>query len=452
MKKGSILFVAALSSFLTSFMASAVNIALPAISGEFGIDVGMLGWIAKAYLLTSAVFLVPFGRIADIYGRKKIFTYGILVFAISSLLLSLSSSSMMLILLRVGQALGAAMTASTVTAILTSVFSLKERGKVLGIYLSAVYLGLSLGPFLGGSLTHFFGWRSIFLSNGLLGLVVIAMMVLKIQEEWRETKGEKFDLVGSILYGVSLTSLIYGLSLLPAIPGVGFTLASGFLFFVFVKWELREKTPILDISLFRRNSTFTLSSVASLISYSATYAISYVLSLYLQYVKGLPPQHAGLVLASQAVTQTLFAPIGGKLSDRFEPRFVASLGLGCMATGLFLLTVLDQGTSLEFIVGILVLVGMGAALFSSPNTNAIMSSVEKRFYGVASGMVGTMRYIGQSFSISITTLILTVYLGQNQITPEYYPNFFTSIHVTFLIMTALSLSALVASLIRGKIR
>jgi MFS family permease len=194
------LWIVTLSSFLTPFDISSVNIALPSIGKEFSMDAISLGWVATAYLLASAMFLVPFGRVADIYGRRKIFTIGIFVFTVASFSMILSRSAMMLIIFRLFQGIGSAMIFGTGIALLTSIFSAQERGKILGINVAAVYLGLSVGPFLGGFLTLHFGWRSIFLVNIPLGVMIVAFTSLKLKGEWAEAKGEKFDLTGSIIY------------------------------------------------------------------------------------------------------------------------------------------------------------------------------------------------------------------------------------------------------------
>jgi len=446
------LLVATLASFLAPFMISSVNIALPSIGSEFAIDAVLLSWVTASYLLASAMFLVPFGRIADIYGRKRIFTYGISIYTISCLLLTISTSATLLISFRFLEGVGSAMILSTGVAILTSVFPAGERGKALGISVAAVYLGLSLGPFLGGLLTHNLGWRSIFLVNVPMGLTIFVFVFWKLKGEWAEAKGEKFDFTGSSIYSLMLIAIMYGLSLLPAMSGAWLILMGAFGIFAFVRWEMKMESPVLDVNLFRNNRVFSFSNLAALINYSATFAVSFLLSLYLQYIKGLSPQNAGLILVSQPVVQAIFSPFAGWLSDRIEPRIVASMGMALTAVGLSMFTILDEKTTLEFIVVSLILLGFGFALFSSPNTNAVMSSVGKKFYGVASATLGTMRLIGQMLSMGIATLIFAIYIGRVQITPEYYSLFLTSVELAFIIFAALCFGGIFASLVRGKVR
>lgn len=449
------LYVVTLTAFLTPFDGSAVNIALPSIGKEFSMDAVSLGWVATAYLLASAMFLVPFGRVADIYGRKKIFTLGIFVFTAASFSMVLCRSGAMLICLRIVQGFGSAMIFSTGVALLISVFPAQERGKALGINVAAVYLGLSVGPFLGGLLTSHFGWRSIFLVNVPLGLLAIALVSFKLREEWAEAQGEKFDFSGSIIYCFSLIAIIYGFSSFSqwgAVVSSSLILAGLLGIFAFIAWEMKVKNPILNIDLFRGNRVFVLSNLAAFIHYGATFAVAFFLSLYLQYIKNLSPQSAGTILVFQPVVMAVCSPFAGRLSDRIEPRVVASMGMALTAAGLFLLAFLQGDTTLEFVIADLILLGLGFGLFSSPNTNAVMSSIEKRFYGVASGTLGTMRLTGQMLSMGIAMLIFAVHIGHTQITPEYFPLLLKSTRSAFILFGIFCLGGVFASLARGKVR
>ncbi len=447
-----VLLVTTLSSFLAPFMGSSVVIGLPAIEKEFSMNAVALSWVSLSYLLAAAMFLVPFGKIADIHGRKKIFKYGILIDIAASLLLSISTNEIELIFLRIIQGIGAAMIFGTGIAILTSVYPPGERGKALGITVAGVYTGLSLGPVIGGILTQEFGWRSIFLSYVPLELIIIVLTYLELKDEWADAKGEKLDLVGSTIFGFSLISIMYGFSLLPEIRGTELVLFSFIGFVVFVRWELRVKNPVLETHLFKNNPVFTFSILAALINCSATFAVGFFLSLYLQDIKGFNPEGAGLVLVAQPIVMAAFSPIAGRLSDKIEPRIVASIGMAFTTFGLLLFTFLNENTTIEYIVISLILLGFGFALFSSPNTNAIMSSVEKRFYGVASATLGTTRLMGQMLSIGIATMILAIYLGKAEISPEKYSLFLSSVKVAFIIFAVFCFAGIFASLARGKIR
>ncbi len=447
-----VLLVASLSSFLTPFMGSAVNIALPEIGREFGMDAVMLNWVATSYLLASAIFLLPFGRVADIYGRKKVFIYGIGIFTCSSLLVACCPSAGMLIGLRVFQGMGSAMIFGTGVAMLTSVFPAGERGRALGITIAAVYLGLSLGPFLGGVLTEQLGWPSVFLAVVPLGLIVFVGAVWKLEGEWADARGEAFDFAGSVLFGLALIGLMYGFSQLPSLTGAGMICAGVVLLLLFVRLELHTPSPLMDVRLFRDNRVFAFSNLAALINYSATFGVSFLLSLFLQYIKGFSAQTAGLVMVAQPLVMTAFSPLAGRLSDRVEPRLVASAGMALTSGGLLLLALLGSGTPIWFIVMSLLIIGLGFALFSSPNTNAVMGSVEKRFYGIASASLATMRLTGQMISMGIVLIVFAVYLGRVEITPEYHPAFIFGVRTAFLTFAVLCMLGTGASLVRGRVR
>lgn len=447
-----VLIVSTFAAFLTPFMGSSVNVALPAIGAEFSMDVISLSWVASSYLISTAMFIVPFGRFADIYGRKQIFTYGIGLFTFTTFLSAVSPSGMFLVGARFLEGIGSAMIYGTGIAMLTSVYPKEERGKVLGINVTSVYVGLALGPFIGGLITHAFGWRWIFLIIVPMGIFILWIIFAKLGNEWADARGEAFDVKGSVLYSVMLLALMYGFSQLPNPAGFVFITLGVLVFIAFVVLEMRIQSPVLDINLFRNNRTFAFSNLAALINYGATFAIGFLLSLYLQYIKGLTPSAAGLILITQPVIQALFSPSAGKLSDRIEPRLVASAGMTVTVAGLILLSFIEEETPLTYIIVSLALLGFGFALFSSPNTNAVMSSVERKFYGVASGMVATMRTTGMMFSMGIATMIFAIYLGNIPISPEYYYLFIKSVQTVFMLFSILCGIGVFASLARGKVQ
>ncbi len=447
----SVLLVALFSGFLTPFDGSAVNIALPTMGSEFHLDALMLSWIATSYLLASAVFLVPFGRIADIFGRKRVFLSGIVTFTLSSLGMTMVPDGTLLIMIRIIQGIGSAMIFGTGVSMLTSVFPPRERGKVLGLYVTSVYLGLSAGPMLGGFLTAYLGWRSIFWINVPIGILIMYLILRYLKTDWADSHGEPFDLTGSLIYSCSLVFVMYGFSSLPDYSGVFMIIAGLFGFFLFIRYELRIPFPVLDLHLFLQNRPFTFSNLAALINYSATYAIAFLLSLDLQITRGFTPAHAGLILITQPIMQALISPFSGRLSDRVEPAYVSSAGMGLTTLGLFLLVFLDPDTPLWYYFGVLLLLGAGFGLFTSPNTNAVMGSVEKKDYGVASGILATMRLLGQTFSMGIAMMLLAIYVGPVEITTDLAIPFENAMHSGFIFFTVVCFAGIFFSLVRGRI-
>jgi EmrB/QacA subfamily drug resistance transporter len=443
------LFVAAISAFIAPFLGSAVSLALPTIGREFQMDAVTLGWISTAYLLVAAIALVPIGRLGDIHGRKRVWLWGISIYTLFSLLCAASPSGNWLIVFRCLQAVGGTLIFGSGMAILTSVYPRAERGKALGINVAAVYAGLSVGPFLGGMLTDQWGWRSIFLVTVPLGLIAIGLILWQLKGEWAEARGERFDVVGTILYSLALIALMYGVSVLPALHGASLAVGGAAGLVAFVWWELRTATPVLDVKLFRGNLVFTLGNLTALVNYAATIAVTFLLSLYLQYVQGLSPALAGFILVSQPVVMTAVSLLAGRLSDRVEPRLVVAVGMGLTAAGLFALTTLSYVTPLWFVVAVLVVLGLGFGLFASPNTNAVMSAVESRFFGVAAGILGTMRLTGQMVGMGATMTVFAFYLGQQPIAADTLPAFLAALQTACLLFAVLSCGGVLASLVRA---
>jgi EmrB/QacA subfamily drug resistance transporter len=446
-----LLLATTLSSFLTPFMGSAVNVALPFMAKELSMTALSLSWVATSFILAAAITLVPLGRLADTYGRKKIFLYGAIVFTAASGLCAWSPTQTFLIAVRIIQGIGGAMIFSTGTAMLVSAYPAGDRGKILGINIAAVYIGLTIGPFIGGLLTEHLGWRYIFIFTAILGIIIILSVAAMIKEEWSGTKGEGFDFAGSMLYAIALFAIMYGFSLLPTwraglLIGLG-VLCLGF----FIFQQLKQPSPLLDIRLFLDNKVFAFSNLAALINYCATFAVTFLLSLYLQHIKMLTPSQTGIILVAAPFMQAFFSPLAGRLSDRLEPQIIASIGMALNVIGLIPLIFINNDTSIHYIVFCLILLGLGFALFSSPNVNATMSAVENKFYGIASATLGTMRLTGQMFSMGITMLVFAVILGNHPISQANNPLLLKSIQIIFTLLAVICCGGIFASLARGKV-
>jgi len=447
--KVAVLISICITSLTGAFMFSAINVALPSIQRDFSADAVMLSWTVMGTWLASAVALIPMGRLGDIYGRKKIFMTGMVFFAITTLLSGLATSVHMLIIMRVFQGVASSMRVAVAMAILTSVYPAEERGKALGISAASVYIGLSSGPFFGGIITQHLGWRYIFFLTVPLTVFLFLIALWKLKGEWADAKGEKFDVPGCVLYGVSLVLFIYGASLIPNVHATWLILMGIIGMTIFVFWEKHVKIPVFNVLLFSRNRVFAFSSIATLISYASVAATAFLLSLYLQYIKGFSPQSAGFILLSQPIVQATFSPLAGKLSDKIEPGIIASIGMTITVIGLFSCLFLGYQTSLPYITGILMFLGLGLALFSSPNSNAIMGSVDKRDYGIASGMVATMRTVGMVISLAFVAVLFSILIGRAEIIPEKYPALMKSIRFAFASFSGLCAIGIFFSMVRA---
>ncbi|WP_431061664.1 MFS transporter [Methanobacterium sp.] len=448
--KMTVLLVATIASFLTPFMASSVNVALPVIANELTVNAILLSWITTSFLLTSAMLAVPFGRIADIYGMKRIFIIGIIIFTIATFMASLSPFVEFLIFSRVLQGVGSSMIFVTGLAIISSVFPPSEMGRAIGINVTAVFIGLVMGPVLGGLFTQYLGWRSIFYLMVPLGILVTILVIFKLKgREWAGCKGEKLDKIGSLLYALSLLLVLVGFSQITILIGKIMLVLGIISLIAFVLWELRTPQPVLEMRLFIKNRKFAFSNLAALISFTGTFAVVFLLSLYLQFIRGLDPRAAGLVLATQTLFMAFMSPVAGRLSDRYESRILASIGMTITTVGLIIFSFLNADTSFYVILFSLVLLGIGAGIFSTPNTHAVMNSVKKRYFGVASATISTMRIVGQTLSMGMVLVIFSIYVGAVQFNPGNYPQLLQSISTAFTISAILGFIAIFASLARN---
>lgn len=449
-KQVSILLIISITSFMGTFLISSINIALPSIEKSLGMDAVMLSWVVTSFLLSTAMFLLPVGRWGDNSGIGKLYKIGLIIFTLGSIACALAPTGKWLIVARFFQGIGAAFTNTTGQAILVSAFPPQHRGRVIGISVSSVYLGLSFGPFFGGMLTQQLGWHSIFVVSALLGLIstLIAFRFLD-KDEVQHNKSGNMDFKGLITFMLGLVCLVYGSSQIPDTKGwliMGGGLLSLVLFWII---ETKEKIPVIDTKMYTKNRLFAYSNLAALINYCATAAIVFFLSLYLQKVQQLTPQQAGLILIAQPIMMTVFSPFVGRLSDKFEARYFATIGMAMCSIGLASMAFLTSETPHWIIVSILLWVGLGFALFSSPNMNIIMSSVDRSQYGQASGSAASMRIIGQIISMTIVTLLFAGMFGGNGINEVTNSIFLKAMKWGFLTFAGISLVGIYFSVKRS---
>jgi EmrB/QacA subfamily drug resistance transporter len=444
------LFFLCMANVLVPFMSSAINLALPQIGDSLSMGMVSQSWISAIYLISTAIFQVPFARLGDIFGRKKIFILGLALFSISTIACGLSPSGLTLIILRALSGVGSAMLFGTNMAILVSIFPPQSRGKAIGINTATVYFALASGPFLGGLITQNLSWHWVFFIIGFLGIIVTACSLFTFKTEWAESKGSRFDYLGSLIYAAGLFGLIFGFTQLPA--PLGFVLlALGMASLVgFIFYELKNKQPVFDVRIFKGNKVFGLSCLSALINYASTSAVGFMMSLYLQYVRGFPPQTAGLMLIIQAIVQCIVSLYAGRLSDKINPSTLATIGMGIIVVDLVGLIFISSETSMYLIAVLLFVMGLGFGLFSSPNSNVIMSSVEKKYYGQASATMGTMRNAGQALSMGIATMTIALFVGNNAITPDLFLHFMKSFRLTFIVCVVLCVAGTYASSFRMK--
>lgn len=441
------IFVVSVVQFLTPFMMSAVGVALPAIGKEFAAGAAQLGQVEMVYILAVALVMLPAGRMGDIHGRKRIFVAGFVLFTVATLLLALAPTIGTFILCRFLQGAGASMVTATSVAILSAVIPPSKRGKAMGIAVAAVYLGLSAGPTLAGFMVSHLGWRWIFFFALPLELASLALTLTRLQGEWKGAEGMPFDWVGALVYMAALFALIFGATHLK-----GGSLSAGLLaggvagIIAFLAWEAKSASPILDVRLLLENRVFAMSNLATLINYAASFGVTFFFSLYLQQVKGLSPKHAGLILVTQPLLQAVLSPLSGRLADTLPPARIATFGMGLCTVALGLCATIRAESPIHFIIAILILLGLGFALFSSPNMTSVMGSVTPKDYGIASSLIATMRTVGMLAAMTVITFLLTLFMGEASVTPDTASSYVEAMRTGFLLFSGLSAAGIFCSM------
>ena len=446
MEKRNIIFTSVITSFITTFMGSALNLSIPDLETEFNADAKTVGWVVTIYMLTCASLAVPFGRIADKINRKKILALGTLIFSVSSAFAAISWKMWVLLAFRLLQGVGASMIFCTNIAILVGAFDDSHRGRVLGYSTCANYAGLSAGPVLGGILNYNFGWRSLFISTAVISVVALYWIICKLPKgEYQENSIRNVsdginnrDIEGNISFVVSIVMMMYGLSTLKSVNIAPFILGAGIIvFIVFIRIELKTENPVVNVRMFKDNLPYCLSNFAALLNYGSTFSVSYLLSIYLQVIKDYTSQRAGLLLITSTVVMAVISPIAGRISDKFSPYMLSSVGMALCAGSLGLLAFLPSDAGTIQIIVILFISGAGSALFSSPNTNAVMASVGRKDYSVASSILSTMRSVGHTASMAVVTAVVSLKLGDSSLSDAEPGILMETIHTAFLIFALL---------------
>jgi EmrB/QacA subfamily drug resistance transporter len=434
---------------MSALDGSVVNTLLPVLARELHATVAGIEWVSTVYLLVVSGLLLGFGRAGDLYGNKRLYVAGFFVFVIGSALCGLAPTAKALIALRAVQAIGAAMLFANSPAILTKTFPPEQRGRALGALGTFTYLGLTVGPSLGGWLTSAFGWRIVFYINVPVGALALLLAVRFIPHDKLEARAERFDIAGAILFMVGLVALLGALNEGHALGWTSprivvlFVVAVALLF-VFVRVELKAKSPMLDLTLFR-NRIFAASTTSALLNYCCVYSVLFVIPFLLIQGRNLTPQHAGLVLTAQPIVMAIVAPFSGSMSDRVGSRGPATLGMLVLTLGLVLLAFSVRSGTLPILALCLGVIGLGVGMFVSPNNSALMGAAPRGRQGIASGVLATARNAGMVMGIGISGAVLTTVMTQG----DGYMSLAAGVRAALLVAAGLSAAGAATSLVRG---
>ncbi|MFN2151237.1 MAG: MFS transporter [Anaerolineales bacterium] len=448
-RKWWVLIAIGTGSFMSALDASVVNTVLPVVRQAFNSDVAAIEWVVTVYLLVLSGLLLTFGRLGDLRGHKSIYVWGFGIFVLSSVLCGAAWSAPVLVVFRGVQAIGGAMLASNAPAIVTGNFPAEQRGRAFGLVSTMTYLGLTVGPSLGGWLTHAFGWRTIFYINVPVGMLAVALSLYFIPKDAPSESGQRFDLFGAAVFMAGLTTLLLGLNKgadwgWTSASVLGLLLGSLVLLFIFIQIERRSPAPMLDLSLFRV-PLFSTSAISAVLNYICVYSITFLLPFYLIQGRGLNPAQAGLLLTVQPILMAISAPISGALSDRIGSRGPGMVGMGALAAGLLILSRLGSDSSLWLVVLGLVVAGLGTGTFISPNTSALMGAAPKSRQGIASGVQGAARNFGMVLGIGLAGAIFTTQLAQNTTDALY-----NGISLGFLVAAGVAVLGILSSALKDE--
>jgi EmrB/QacA subfamily drug resistance transporter len=446
-----VLLAVGIGTFMTALDGSVVNTILPLLRNSLKTNVAGSEWVVSIYLLTLSGMLLGFGRLGDLHGHKTIYLAGFGIFVISSALCGLAPSIELLVLFRLLQAIGAAMLAANSPAILTKNFPARQRGQALGMAATMTYLGLTVGPSLGGWLANQYGWRVVFYINVPVGALAVWLSQRTIPYDTPEKIAERFDLPGAVVFIAGLVTLLLALNqghswgwTSPDI--LGLLAAAALLLVAFEFIEIRTPAPMLDLSLFRRPS-FTFAVASAVFNYICLYSVIFLFPQYLIDGRGFNSAHAGLLLTAQPIVMAIVAPLSGTISDRIGVRLPGTLGMGILAGGMLLLARLGPHSSAIHILLSLGIVGLGTGIFVSPNNSAVMGSAPRNRQGIASGVLATARSFGMVLGIGFSGAIYTTVLARGS---TQNPTLFQGIQTSFLAASVFAALGMITSAVRRK--
>ncbi|WP_158971795.1 MFS transporter [Paraglaciecola sp. L3A3] len=444
------LIIVCLGSIIGPLGMASVNIAIPDLAADLQANAKMVSWLPTLFILSSVMFMLPAGKFADNFGRKRVYASGLALNAFASFMCGLGTNIEWILFWRFVQGGASSMIFATGLAIITSVTPANKRGAALGIASACIYTGLTIAPAVGGWLTELWGWRSVFFFQVPIVLALLLLIKMRLAGEWKNAEKTKYDWWGTAIFAVFSASLVYGLSILPSVLGCFMLVLSAISLTSFIVHQSRSHRPLIRVQMFRDSRLFSMSLSTSLLMYASNFPLIFLMSLYLQYVKGFTPSHAGQIILVQALSMAIMAPLSGKLADKFQPRLIATLGCVIVGCGLYVLSSINVTTSILYITSSLLLIGVGFGLFSTPNNNAIMGAVQNNEVGVASASLNLSRTIGNLLGMSLVNLMVHYFIGDAQLTMEQNPALIQTFEMALNMSLIFVLLACFISVLRGK--
>lgn len=428
---------------------SSVTAILPAIGEDLNANTVHLSLIVVIYALAQAIFNTVGGRLGDLWGLRRILLAGVALFTVFSVVMGFVDSIENMLILRFLQGAAAAVISSCTTAIAVSMSPFSRRGQVMGFLTTAVYLGLTLGPIVGGAIGTWWSWRWLFWGLLVPGAGVWFVLRISLKQEWRAACGETLDISGMVWLTLGLGLLTIGAGCMGIMRQLLWLTLPGVVFLViFVRRQWHTRYPLVDVRMFGQSQGLAAGLVATFINYGSTMGLIFFFSIYLQQVRGFSPFEAGMVLMLQSVMQIIFSPVGGKLADKLGAEPVAASGMALCCLGILLVAMLGQNTSLFLLYGAQIILGIGVGLFNAPNMVATLIHVQGRHIAVASGLMGSMRTMGGLFSQVFISLMIGHYMGDAVVTPNNSAGFLRAMEISLYCLAALNLCGVVLGVYR----
>ncbi len=419
-----LLFTVLMGATMSALDVSIVNVAMPTLKNTFRVSMAVIEWVAMAYMLTLTIFLPLFGRLADMFGRSRLYTIGFLVFSAGSLFCGMSQTAGFMITARIIQAVGAGLLQANSVALITHAFPGNERGKAIGIQAAVQAIAMSIGPFVGGILIATIGWQAIFYVNIPIGIAgtLAALFVLPFNR--RADKKEKVDYIGAALFATGLACVVLafndGIQLEGSSPTIVFLMHASILLCLFILTELRVENPLIDLKLFQ-NRTFLIGNLTGMLSYFVLFAVMFLMPFYLEKVMGYSVALTGALLTPLLLAMAVVAPFSGHIADKYGPRIITTSGMLLSALACFALMLMGVSVQVPLLAAVLILLGVGMGMFITPNNSAVIGSAPQEKLGVAGGVHNMMRSLGLIFGVNISGLIFTS-LEHRYLSENGYPN------------------------------
>ena len=441
-----VIIVAIISSFIANILIHGVVLGVPSIGNSLGMNNVNQNWILTLYSLFSCIFTIPAGQISSKYGCKKSLIIGLSLFIIGLIIPCFISSAELFLVSRAIQGMGIAFCNVSTIAMIILAITKENRGQSFGIVVASPYLGACVAPALCGYMINNFGWISIFYLTIPFVALSLLLIILKIDKEWKTHENDELDKIGTILSMVGIFLFVYGFTNVLTLTGQISLAVGAIILIIFAVYEFRCKSPVFNVRLFK-NKSFAAYCTSAFLCLFAIAVIDTIFNYYFQYIRGLDSQTTGLILMISPVVLLIVTPLAGKLSDKFHPQKIVTVGFVLILISFIILSFINVNTPVNLVIIAIIIEALGFGLFTAPNMNAISSAVADRYASYVSSIQITMRSIGQTMSMSLMTLLFSFFMGNLKLSTKYADIIAHTLGIICSISVLLCIGAIIISVI-----